>query len=128
MVIDHVMIYVQDYLKSRAFYDNTLALLGIKRLMTFDRKNVAGYGADIKPYFWLSDQVNKGKEEEVGKGMHIAFSAPSRAAVDQWYTECLKFGGIDNGKPGLRSEYHPSYYAAFIIDPDGWRIEAVYHN
>lgn len=127
-MIDHIMLYVSDYLKSRAFYDNTLAVLGIQRLMTFDEKNIAGYGSEVKPYFWISSQLNRGSEEEVGKGVHVAFKAPNRAAVDQWYAECLKFGGKDNGKPGLRSEYHPSYYAAFIIDPNGWRIEAVYHN
>ncbi|MGE0206707.1 MAG: VOC family protein [Candidatus Babeliales bacterium] len=127
-MIDHVMIYIADYSASRAFYDNSLALLGIKRLMTFDENNTAGYGDTIKPYFWISDKVNRGPEEEIGKGMHVAFSAPNQQAVDRWYETCLKFGGQDNGKPGLRSEYHPHYYAAFIIDPDGWRIEAVCHN
>lgn len=131
-MLDHVSISVSDYEKSLNFYDQTLEILGYQRNMTIDipEKNIqtAGYGSGDKPSFWISPMGNR--EEDVGRarGMHIAFLAPSVVAVDAWHTKCLELGAKDNGAPGPRPYYHPGYYGAFIIDPNGWRIEAVFHQ
>lgn len=132
IMIDHTSISVNDYEKSLVFYDQTFEVLGYKRNMTIDipEKNVrtAGYGKGEKPSFWISPMGKK--EEDIGsaRGVHFAFLAPSTEAVDLWYKKCLELGGKDNGAPGSRPHYHPGYYGAFIIDPDGWRIEAVFHQ
>jgi catechol 2,3-dioxygenase-like lactoylglutathione lyase family enzyme len=129
-MIDHTSISVKDYEQSLAFYDKTLAALGYERVMTINKPNVqtAGYGANKKPSFWISPMGRK--DEEIGKarGMHIAFKANSVEDIQKWYDLCLQYGGADNGKPGPRPEYHPGYYGAFIIDPNGWRIEACLHH
>lgn len=131
-MLDHSSISVLDYEASLAFYDQTMECIGYERVMTLDipekRVQAAGYGISPKPTFWISPM---GKEEEsVGsaRGVHFAFLAPSQSAVDLWYETALKLGAKDNGKPGPRPEYHPGYYGAFVIDPNGWRIEAVYHE
>jgi catechol 2,3-dioxygenase-like lactoylglutathione lyase family enzyme len=127
-MLDHTSISVKDYAQSLKFYDETLKILGYDRLMTFDHIATAGYGANNKPSFWISSQ---GKSEEsigAARGVHFAFRAPNRAAVDTWYAKALELGGTDNGKPGLRPQYHADYYGAFIIDPNGWRIEACCHH
>lgn len=129
-MIDHTSIAVKDYPKSLIFYDATLDCLGYERIFTIDENEVqtAGYGANGKPSFWISP-LGKA-DEEIGKarGVHFAFLAHSKEEVDTWYTKCLELGGKDNGKPGPRPEYHPGYYGAFIIDPNGWRIEACVHD
>lgn len=131
-MIDHISYGVIDFDRSIAYYDATLALLGYARLMTFDSTDdgnrVAGYGAHNAPKFWIGWNANP--KEIIGKaeGFHIAFSAPTQQAVHDWYEICLTLGGICNGKPGPRPEYHPGYYAAFIIDPNGWRTESVIHT
>lgn len=82
-------------------------------------------------FFWVgAEDVPAKAEEQVGKarGVHIAFRAPSVAAVEAWYKKCLELGGVDNGAPGPRPHYHPGYYGAFIVDPNGWRIEACFHQ
>ncbi len=127
-MLDHVSMAVKDYAESLRFYDETLMMLSYNRLMTFDKEKVAGYGANNKPYFWISGQGNPDELFGRARGIHFAFSAASHAAVDAWYKKALELGGIDNGKPGLRPQYHPNYYAAFIIDPNGWRIKAVCHE
>jgi catechol 2,3-dioxygenase-like lactoylglutathione lyase family enzyme len=128
--IDHASFAVNNYEKSADFYDQTFALLGVKRVMTIDMEHVKtiGYGKG-KPSFWISDR-GRVEGEEVGKarGMHIAFVAPSVEAVNAWYKKALELGAIDNGVPGPRPEYHPGYYGAFVIDPNGWRIEACLHH
>ena len=131
-ILDHTSISVRDYTKSLEFYDQTLAELGYKRNMTIDipEKNIqtAGYGIGEKPSFWISPMGQQ--EENIGtaRGVHFAFLAPSKEAVDAWYEKGLALGGTDNGAPGPRPYYHPGYYGAFIIDPNGWRIEAVFHD
>jgi catechol 2,3-dioxygenase-like lactoylglutathione lyase family enzyme len=131
-MIDHVSFSVNDFHKSLKFYDETLQILGYERLMTFDtpEHQVAGYGAGDKPYFWIGAETNPRGDEWIGRsrGFHIAFKAPHRAAIHVWHQKCLELGGQDNGTPGPRPEYHPGYYAGFIIDPNGWRIEAVLHD
>ncbi len=129
-MIDHTSFSVLDYPKSLNFYDQTLALLGYERVFTldFDHVKTAGYGMGGKPSFWISPMGNS--EEEVGKarGVHVAFLAHTIDEVNKWHAKCLELGGMDNGKPGPRPEYHPGYYGAFIIDPNGWRIEACLHD
>jgi catechol 2,3-dioxygenase-like lactoylglutathione lyase family enzyme len=131
-MLDHFSISVTDYEKSLIFYDQTLGTLGYKRSITIDIPEhdvkVAGYGDGIRPSFWISPMGKD--EEEIGRarGVHFAFAAPNEAAVDLWYQKAIELGGKDNGEPGPRAEYHDGYYGAFIIDPDGWRIEACFHG
>lgn len=121
--LDHVAISTADYRKSLAFYEAALAPLGITTLMKFegDEGNTAGLGSD-NPFLWIGDggQLTDGR-------LHIAFTAPDRAAVDAFHAAAMAAGGKDNGAPGLRAHYHPTYYAAFVHDPDGHNIEAVCH-
>jgi len=132
-MIDHVSFSVRDYQQSLSFYDKSLGALGYKRLMTIDipehEVKVAGYGAekDKRPRLWISPMGKQ--EEDIGKarGLHLSFVAESKEAIDDWYKICLQEGGISNGEPGPRPEYHPGYYGAFVIDPNGWRIEACFH-
>jgi len=122
--LDHVAISTADYRKSLAFYEAALAPLGITVLMKFegDDGNTSGLGANDNPFLWIGDG---GKLS--GGRVHIAFTAPNRAAVDAFHAAALAAGGTDNGAPGLRAHYHPAYYAAFVHDPDGHNIEAVCH-
>lgn len=132
-MIDHLSFSVKNYEESRMFYDATLKNLGYERLMEFDstEHQVCGYGKDGKPSFWIGrEKEEKMQGSKIGdvKGFHAAFLAPSVQAIETWYKEALNYGGTCNGKPGPRPEYHPGYYAAFIIDPNGWRLEAVLHE
>jgi len=121
-MFDHVGLNVSDYAKSRAFYERALAPLGYRVVMASDERKGAGFGQDRKPEFWVSER------EPVGTGTHIAFSCGERAIVDAVHAAAIDAGGRDNGPPGLREHYHPTYYAAFVIDPDGNNIEAVCHR
>ncbi|MGN6488411.1 MAG: VOC family protein [Devosia sp.] len=122
--LDHVAISTADYHKSLAFYEAVLAPLGITTLMKFegDDGNAAGLGADNNPFLWIGDG---GKL--TGGRVHLAFTAPNRAAVDAFHAAAMSAGGKDNGAPGLRPHYHANYYAAFVYDLDGHNIEAVCH-
>jgi catechol 2,3-dioxygenase-like lactoylglutathione lyase family enzyme len=82
-------------------------------------KIISGYGVRPKAFFWI------GRHTEVLTGTHIAFAAPDRSAVDAFYEAAIAAGGRDNGAPGLRPQYAPTYYGAFVLDPDGHNIEAV---
>lgn len=117
-MLDHVTLRVGDFARAQAFYDKALAPLGVSRLFG-DGATHAGYGAE-SPYFWI------GRGAQAGYA-HAAFTAPDRATVDAFYAAAIAAGGRDNGKPGLRPEYHESYYGAFVLDPDGHNIEAVCH-
>lgn len=124
-MLDHVGILVADWTKAKAFYDAAFAPMGITLLNQVPEHytggvKVGGYGRD-KPDFWLTEAT------ETGPGRHYAFSANSRAEVDAFYAAAMANGGRDNGGPGLRPEYHPNYYGAFVIDPDGNNVEAVCH-
>lgn len=126
-MIDHLGIEVADYARSRAFYERVLATLGYGVVMEVTRDMTGGYegcgfGPAGRPHFW----VGKG-DGEPGHGAHIAFTAGSRAQVDAFHAAALAAGARDNGAPGLRPHYHPHYYGAFAIDPDGHNIEAVCH-
>ncbi|WP_342239933.1 VOC family protein [Inquilinus sp. OTU3971] len=127
MMLDHVSVGVSDLAASRAFYDAALAPLGYGRIMDFD--DAVGYGEPMPArtgHFWIG-------KTEAGTlapmpGLHIAFGAPNRTAVDAFYAAALAAGGTDNGAPGPRLHYHPNYYGAFVIDPDGHHVEAVCHD
>ena len=122
-MIDHITFGVTDFDRSIAFYDAAFAPLSIRRVMDFAENGVrvAGYGADA-PCFWLA-------EERATTGLfHVAMAADSRAEVDAFHAAALRAGGTDNGGPGLRPHYHENYYAAFVLDPDGHNIEAVFHK
>jgi catechol 2,3-dioxygenase-like lactoylglutathione lyase family enzyme len=116
-MLDHIGLAVSDVAKSKAFFTSALAPLGYKPLMDFGE--AVGFGAD-RPDFWIS----KGTPAK----LHVAFAAPERSIVDAFHKAAIGAGGKDNGKPGLRKEYHPTYYGAFIHDPDGNNIEAVCHK
>jgi catechol 2,3-dioxygenase-like lactoylglutathione lyase family enzyme len=119
-MLDHVTIGVSDVEQSKGFYDRALRPLGIARLYA-EGEGFAGYGIGRKAFFWI------GRKDIPQTGAHIAFIAQDRAAVDGFYREAIAAGGRDNGKPGLRPNYHPNYYGAFVLDPDGHNIEAVCH-
>jgi catechol 2,3-dioxygenase-like lactoylglutathione lyase family enzyme len=126
--LDHVSCNVSSYAKSKAFYEKALAPLGITAIMEFG--TACGFGRDGKPDFWIGEGVTKFQKPEhlkVITPVHVSFAARSRAEVDAFHKAALAAGGKDNGAPGLR-DYHPNYYGAFIIDPDGHNIEAVVHT
>jgi catechol 2,3-dioxygenase-like lactoylglutathione lyase family enzyme len=118
-MIDHLTLTVRDHGRSRAFYEKVLAPLGYRVLMEFGE--MSGFG-DRKPYLWMK------QGDPPTTPQHLAFVAPTRAAVDAFYAAALAAGARDNGAPGLRLDYHPTYYAAFILDPDGHNLEAVIHR
>ena len=119
-MLDHVSIGVRDIAVARRFYDSVLATLGCRCL--YEYEGGAGYGAE-QPQFWLN-ATERPVPADDRSGLHFSFVAPTRAAVDAFYAAALKAGGRDNGKPGLRPDYGPNYYAAFVYDRDGYRIEA----
>jgi catechol 2,3-dioxygenase-like lactoylglutathione lyase family enzyme len=118
--LDHVGLDVSDYATSRAFYEAALAPLGM-RLMMEPVPGMGGFGDDF-PFFWIGCR-GRGPDS----GTHVAFTAGDRATVDAFHQAALAAGGRDNGAPGVREIYHPDYYGAFVLDPDGNNIEAVCH-
>ena len=130
MSLDHVSIGVTSMKRSKAFYDAVLAPLGMSAVLPVEIGGQLvglGYGdAPGKATFWIGMPVN-GQPASMGNGVHIAFNAKERVAVDDFYLAALDQGGIEDGKPGLRGHYHPSYYGAFVRDPDGNKIEACCH-
>lgn len=125
-MLDHVGFPVSDYARSKAFYEKALAPFGYI-LVTEVRQTehdapAAGFGPNGKPDFWI------GGEGGLNRPMHIAIAAKDRASVDAFYRAAIAAGGRDNGAPGLRPHYHPNYYGAFVLDPDGHNIEAVCHT
>ena len=126
-MLDHIGFGVSDYLRSKVFYEKALAPLGYRVVMEVTKAESggayegAGFG-DSKPYFWI------GSGKALSGRLHVAFVAKNRKAVDAFYRAAMAAGGKDNGAPGLRPHYHPNYYAAFVLDPDGHNIEAVCHN
>ena len=121
-MIAHISIGVKNIDKSKHFYDAALRPLGYKCLRAARTSVGYGYGVD-SVFFWILSAEHPVPANEKS-GLHICFAAPSAAAVDAFHTAALHFGGQDNGAPGLRPRYAADYYAAFIIDPDGYRIEA----
>jgi catechol 2,3-dioxygenase-like lactoylglutathione lyase family enzyme len=121
-MIAHVSIGVRDIGRSRTFYDAVLAPLGYKCIRAARSLVGYGYGADSISFWVVSAERPVPPDEK--SGLHFCFAAPDSAAVDAFHAAALRVGGRDNGAPGLRRVYDPDYYAAFVIDPDGYRIEA----
>jgi catechol 2,3-dioxygenase-like lactoylglutathione lyase family enzyme len=127
-MIDHVGFPVSDYAKSKAFYEKALAPLGYSMIMEVPADTnpsgaeACGFGKNNKPDFWI------GAEGGLAKPIHVAIVVETRGEVDAFYKASLAAGGKDNGAPGIRAHYHPSYYGAFVLDPDGHNIEAVCHK
>jgi catechol 2,3-dioxygenase-like lactoylglutathione lyase family enzyme len=119
-MIDHISIGVQSIDKAKAFYDAALKPLGYVCLSADDSS--LGYGANAVAY-WISRSESP-VQPNMKSGLHFCLSAPTRKSVDAFHRAALAAGGHDNGKPGPRQDYGPDYYAAFVIDPDGYRIEA----
>jgi catechol 2,3-dioxygenase-like lactoylglutathione lyase family enzyme len=119
-MIDHISIGVRDVAKSKQFYDATLKPLGYRCLSKSEGS--LGYGAEAVA-LWIS-AVDRPVPPDMKSGLHFCFTAPDRRSVDAFHAAALKAGGRDNGTPGLRDDYGPNYYAAFVVDPDGYRIEA----
>jgi len=120
-MLSHVSLGTNDADRTAAFYDPVLAVLGIRKLC--ERDGSVDYGV-AKTIFSL-EKPGDGQPARVGNGVHIAFDAGTRAQVDEFYRVALANGGTDAGAPGLRPEYDANYYAAFVRDPDGNKIEAV---
>ncbi len=119
-MIDHLSVGVGDYARSKAFYQAALAPLGYALKMEFG--DSAGFGAGDHADFWI------GAGAPNVPPVHVAFVAATRADVDAFHRAAIAAGGADNGKPGLRPQYHASYYGAFVRDPDGHNVEAVCHR
>lgn len=124
-MIDHIGIAVANFDRAKAFYDKAMAPLGASLLMMVPTEytggvKVGGYGRE-RPVYWLRETGGSGEPK------HVAFTARLRAEVDAFYAAAIAAGGKDNGAPGLRPHYHPDYYGAFVLDPDGNNIEAVCH-
>lgn len=119
-MLDHVSIGVRDVAAARRFYDAALKPLGYDCL-SHDASSL-GYGSG-QVAFWIS-AARHPVPADGESGLHFCFAAPSRDSVDAFHAAALGAGGRDNGKPGVRADYGPNYYAAFVVDPDGYRIEA----
>ena len=126
-MIDHFGITVSDIEKSRKFYLGTLGALGYQLIMefpgsvSFGVRSGHGKSSDPAGDFWLSEGA------PMTPRVHFAFGAASKMKVDAFFAEGKIAGGIENGAPGLRPQYHPDYYAAYLLDPDGYNVEAVCH-
>ncbi len=126
-MIDHTGVVVSDFDKSKAFYRDALGAIGYSLIMEFPASvtghtDVAGFGEPPKPDFWISGGTPN------RPALHIAFRVSSREMVDAFYKAAMAAGGTDHGAPGIRAHYHPNYYGAFVLDPDGHNIEAVCHE
>ncbi|MEQ1611499.1 MAG: VOC family protein [Hyphomicrobiaceae bacterium] len=119
-MLNHVSIGVRDVAKSKVFYNAALQPLGYKCLS--EGEDSLGYGAKAVA-LWIGTSKSPVAADEKS-GLHFCFDAPTRKSVDAFHAAALKNGGRDNGPPGLREDYGANYYAAFVIDPDGYRIEA----
>jgi catechol 2,3-dioxygenase-like lactoylglutathione lyase family enzyme len=127
-MLDHIGIDVSDLERSKAFYAAALAPLRYRLIKDVPQRKLAGFGAPQGPGpmidpagdFWIAQGTPT-------PSVHVAFNAASRAEVDAFYKAALAAGGRDNGPPGLRPQYHANYYGAFVLDPDGYNIEAVCH-
>ncbi|HEX5714408.1 MAG TPA: VOC family protein [Solirubrobacterales bacterium] len=125
-MLDHVGFEVSDYERSKAFYEAALEPLGIKLVMEFG-EGAAGFGKETErgpnPFFWI-----QARGRPAVSGAHVAFGARTTEQVDAFHTAALAAGATDNGAPGPRPIYHPGYYGAFVLDPDGNNVEAVCHR
>jgi catechol 2,3-dioxygenase-like lactoylglutathione lyase family enzyme len=119
-MINHVSIGARDMAAAKRFYDAALKPLGYT--CTSESDGCLGYGKD-STMLWINRTKNP-VPSDPESGLHLCFDAPTRSGVDAFHAAALKTGGRDNGKPGLRADYGDNYYAAFVTDPDGYRLEA----
>jgi catechol 2,3-dioxygenase-like lactoylglutathione lyase family enzyme len=127
-MLDHVGIEVSDFARSKSFYEEALAPLGIRLLMEpVEGSAGAGFGKDTehgpKPFFWIN-----ARGRAAVSGAHVCFGVRTPEQVDAFHAAALAAGASDNGAPGRRPIYHPGYYGAFVLDPDGNNVEAVCHR
>lgn len=121
-MFNHVSIGVKDTARSKGFYDAALKPLGLS--CASESEGSLGYGNRRGIGLWIGTS-RKPVAADKASNLHFCFDAPSRRAVDEFHAAALKAGGTDNGKPGVRADYSANYYAAFVVDPDGYRLEAV---
>lgn len=121
-MLDHVSIGVRDIARAKAFYDAALKPLEFTCLSADETS--LGYGKKAVG-FWIG-LAERPVNDDPKSGLHFCFTAPSRSSVAAFHAAALANGGRDNGKPGLRKDYGPDYYAAYVFDPDGYRLEAYY--
>jgi catechol 2,3-dioxygenase-like lactoylglutathione lyase family enzyme len=121
-MLDHVGLDLTDYELSKAFYEKALAPLGLE-LMMEPAPGIGGFGDGRRPFFWIGTGRRSAQS-----GVHVAFDTSDRAAVDAFHAAALDAGATDNGPPGVREIYHPNYYGAYVLDPDGNNVEAVCHR
>jgi catechol 2,3-dioxygenase-like lactoylglutathione lyase family enzyme len=119
-MLNHISIGVRDIARTKRFYDAALKPLGYSCLS--ESEGSLGYGKGAVA-LWIGASERPVPSDD-RSGLHVCFDAPTRKSVDAFHAAALKAGGKDNGKPGLRADYGPNYYAAFAVDPDGYRIEA----
>ncbi len=119
-MFDHIGLRTTEFDRLKLFYEAALQPLALSVLAEYP--GGAGFGRYGKPAFWI------GESERAPSSVHVAFQAQSRADVDAFYAAAMNAGAVDNGAPGLRPHYHADYYGAFVLDPDGNNIEAVYHG
>lgn len=134
-MLDHINLRVADYTRSKEFYEAALAPLGYRLAM--EGASGAGFSKGPIPSFWIKQGEPGGRGAATdaaplsgcgGPMIHVAFAGENRAMVDAFHRAALAAGARDNGPPGVRPEYHASYYGAFVLDPDGYNIEAVCHR
>jgi catechol 2,3-dioxygenase-like lactoylglutathione lyase family enzyme len=123
-LLGHLSFGVSNLAQATAFYDASMAALGYVRVFT--GPEYVGYGLPGTESDKLLLILQPGPVTPPGPGFHLAFIAPSREAVDRFHAAALQFGGVDQGVPGLRPHYGPNYYAAFVLDPDGYKLEATH--
>lgn len=121
-MFDHVCLEVSDLSKCKLFYGKLMELLGYKTWA--EGEDYIGFGTADRPHFWL----NQAGSDTPTRNVHIAFPVSTRSLVQRFYRVALEAGGISEGEPGLRPEYHSNYFGAFVLDPDGNNIEAVCHK
>ena len=125
-MLGHIGLTVSDLERARAFYDQALAPIGVQVRHVAGKEltgsfEVLGYG-DQRPFFWITQGA------QPSQPVHVALTVPTRDLVDAFHAAGLAAGGRDNGAPGIRAHYHPTYYGAFVLDPDGHNVEAVFHS
>jgi catechol 2,3-dioxygenase-like lactoylglutathione lyase family enzyme len=121
-MFNHISIGVRDIARSKAFYDSALEAIGYRRLS--ESEDSLGYGKE-EAVFWVN-LANSPVPDDPKSGLHFCFEAPDRDSVARFHAAALAAGGRDNGKPGIRANYSPDYFAAFVVDPDGYRLEALH--
>ncbi len=128
-MLDHITLTVADYARSKAFYEKALAPLGVR--LTAEYGTYGGFGVESQAFFWIGAKAPDfwtAAHKASASPIHVAFNAKNRAAVDAFHAAGIAAGAKDNGAPGPRALYHPHYYGAFVLDPDGNNIEAVCHS